>query len=122
MTKQQGHDFADRLDHALGLAGIPRDRARTTRVATLFYVSRETARLWLNGRQPGQAKLREIAQRLNVSFDWLTTGRGAMRPSAVAEKAGTYNAGDAVENELFNLIRLMTPRRKKALLALLTIE
>jgi hypothetical protein len=120
-TRQQpGQDFAERLDHALTLAGIPRGRSRNGKLSTLFYVSRETARLWLKGRLPALPKLREMARRLDVSLDWLATGRGHPRPSGAAEKGGP--AGDAVEVELFNLIRLMTPKRKRALLALLTSE
>lgn len=119
-TRQPGHDFADRLDQALTLAGVPRGRSRNGKLATLFYVSRETARLWLKGRLPALPKLREMARRLDVSLDWLATGRGHPRLAATADKAAPV--GDAIENELFNLIRLMTPKRKRALLALLTSE
>ncbi|HVJ61588.1 MAG TPA: DNA-binding protein [Tahibacter sp.] len=119
-TRQPGQDFADRLDQALTLAGIPRGRARNGKLATLFYVSRETARLWLKGRLPALPKLREMARRLDVSLDWLATGRGHPRSAGTAEKSGPV--GDAIETELFNLIRLMTPKRKRALLALLTSE
>ncbi|HJU39595.1 MAG TPA: DNA-binding protein [Tahibacter sp.] len=115
-----GQDFADRLDQALTLAGIPRGRSRNGRLATLFYVSRETARLWLKGRLPALPKLHEMSRRLDVSLDWLATGRGHPRLSGTGEK--NLPAGDAVEIELFNLIRLMTPKRKRALLALLTSE
>ena len=119
-TRQTGQDFADRLDQALTLAGIPRGRSRNGKLATLFYVSRETARLWLKGRLPALSKLREVARRLDVSLDWLATGRGHPRPTGAGEKSGS--AGDAVEVELFNLIRLMSQKRKRALLALLASE
>ena len=121
-TKLQGQNFAERFDHALTLAGIPRSRSRTTRIATQFYVSRETARLWLNGRVPALPKLQEISRRLNVSLDWLVAGEGVPRPAGISDRPSGYGADAAVENELFSLIRLMTPKRKRALLALLTSE
>lgn len=120
-SRQPGHDFADRFDHALNLAGVPRGRMRTGKVAAMFYVSRETARLWLKGRVPAFSKLRDIARRLEVSLDWLATNRGPMRPP-MGDKTHPPTGSDAVETELFAVIRLMTPKRKRALLALLTVE
>jgi hypothetical protein len=94
---------------------------RTGKVAAMFYVSRETARLWLKGRMPAFSKLREIARRLEVSIDWLATNRGPVRLINVGDKT-TPQSSDTVEIELFAVIRLMSPKRKRALLALLTLE
>jgi hypothetical protein len=120
MTKF-AHEFAQRLDRALTLANIAPDRGRTARVAALFDVNRETARLWLKGRTPSMAILQDMAVRLRVSLDWLATGHGPA-PGGVAERRGQYEVGDSLELQLIGLIRTMSPKRKRALLSVLTTE
>lgn len=84
--------FASRLDFALTQAGIPKDRARLRRVASMFGVSREAARKWLTGMAvPETRRIMAIAKRLRVSAEWLLTGsdhgqahgRGHTSPPAV---------------------------------------
>lgn len=118
MTKF-AQDFAQRLDRALTLANVPPDRGRTARVAIMFDVTRETARLWLKGRMPNMATLKVMAVRLRVPFDWLATGLGTPPAGMVAERRPSYEVGDAVELQLIGIIRTMSPRRRRALLTVL---
>lgn len=45
-----------------------------------FKVSGPTVHGWRNGKLMGMDKAIEIATKLNVSIDWLLTGRGKPRP------------------------------------------
>ncbi|UXI68633.1 hypothetical protein [Tahibacter amnicola] len=111
--------FAQRLDQALTAAGIPADRTRVRRVAVMFDVTRETSRLWTKGRVPGLETLRTVASRLQVSLDWLGTGRGSSTPSKVKDDHEIYNA-DSTELALIGKIRTMSAKRRRALLNLLS--
>jgi transcriptional regulator with XRE-family HTH domain len=117
VTKDEA-EFAARLDQALTRAGIPRGRGRTTKLANLFGVTRETARQWTLGRMPGVGTLKSLALRLSVTMDWLVTGRGALDAHLVAEKAAVYDVA-LVERELIERIRTLSFPRKQALLNLL---
>ena len=71
--------FANRLDLALDHAGIVGGRQRKKAVATMFGVSREAVRKWLEGESlPDTKRIIEIARRLGVSAEWLLTGDGDM--------------------------------------------
>ena len=70
-------DFARRLHWALDQARFERGRGRASALAERYAVSRQTSRKWLSGLAlPELARLMEIANDFQVSFDWLATGRG----------------------------------------------
>lgn len=48
-------------------------------------LSESLVRKYLSGSLPGLDKASLMAQQLNVTVDWLATGRGPMRPDAVIE-------------------------------------
>lgn len=70
--------FAERLNHALDLSGIPpKGKGRQIIVAKMFGISQKNARNWLEGLNfPETERFSTIAERLNVNFEWLITGKG----------------------------------------------
>ena len=70
--------FAERLNHALDIFGIPpKGKGRQITVAKMFAVSQKGASKWLEGQSfPETERLSIIAKRLNVNFEWLVTGKG----------------------------------------------
>ncbi len=78
--KQQ---FADRLNDALETSGLgvpPKGEGRQTFVARMFGVSQKGARKWLEAEGfPTLETAIQIARKLNISLEWLMTGRGPKR-------------------------------------------
>lgn len=76
--------FAERLNKSLDFAGIPpKGKGRQTQLASLFSVSQESARKWLEGESfPDTKRIPEIAKKLKVNAQWLLAGVGNMNPSA----------------------------------------
>lgn len=76
--------FAERLNQALDFAGIPpKGKGRQIQLASLFNVSQESARKWLEGESfPDTKRIPEIAKKLKVNAQWLLSGVGNMNPSA----------------------------------------
>ncbi|EKE01214.1 MAG: hypothetical protein ACD_21C00190G0003 [uncultured bacterium] len=68
--------FAERLNHALDIFGIPpKGRGRQLVVAKMFNVSQKGASKWLEGKTfPEIGKIKTIAERLNINIEWLLTG------------------------------------------------
>lgn len=82
-NNQEKLAFARRLDTALRHAGIPPNRQRLKRVATMFGVSREAARKWLAGEtMPDMKRIPEIARELHVRAEWLLTEEPPMAVGA----------------------------------------
>ena len=83
MTKDVDHTqaFCERFNEALDTNGIPpRHQGRIQFVAEMFMLSHAGAGKWVNGLSlPAKRKRRDIAERLNVSYDWLEFGHGEMR-------------------------------------------
>lgn len=75
--------FAQRLNQALNESSeqIPQEgKGRQSVVGQLFGVDQKAARKWLKGEGfPTLEKCTDIAKRLNVSMEWLLTGRGDKR-------------------------------------------
>lgn len=64
---------------------------------------------WLKGKGPGTDKLRQVATKYGVSFEWLSTGRGTMIPAADVFVMGDYEPKalvQAAEEAKNNAIRL----------------
>ena len=119
-SSKEKSTYAARLDQALTAAGIPPGRYRMSTLAAKFAVTPETARQWLKGRIPGVNRLIKLATRLNVSMDWLATGRGNRQiqnsPEAVEDNA------KSIERELVGRVLKLSPRHKRALFDLLNPE
>ena len=116
-TPEDEAAYAKRLDQALTHAGIPAGRGRVAAVARKFNVTHETARLWLRGRMPTLSRFCVIAKRLEVSFDWLATGRGHMLTQMVAEPFAEYVV--VLDREFDRCVKGLSSRKKKALMDLL---
>lgn len=73
--------FATRLNAALDSAGY--GNLNNEQIGKMFSVTRATVGNWRKGdkeRYPQVRKGMEICLKLNVSYDWLMTGRGDMQP------------------------------------------
>ena len=77
-SENQRREFSARLARALDAARYPpMQKGRADRVAHEMRVSPKTASNWLTGAKlPQLDRMIELAERLQVSFDWLATGRG----------------------------------------------
>jgi SOS-response transcriptional repressor LexA len=80
--------FAERLNMALDLAGIPqKGKGRQIQLASLFGVSQESARKWLEGASfPDTKRIPEIARKLNINAQWLLSGVGNINPASVIKE------------------------------------
>ena len=71
--------FSRRLRRALEHGGLPGGRDLRRATASRFGVSQEAVRKWLAGEaMPATKRLDGIAKELNVSVEWLLTGRGVL--------------------------------------------
>lgn len=69
--------FVGRLNEVCNDKQLPADRGRQTRLAETFKVSPQAARKWLKGEAyPALETMMQIAVWAEVSFEWLSTGRG----------------------------------------------
>lgn len=58
------------------------DKPNQKEMAKFFEVSQATISDWWNGAKvPGLEKLVEICLKMDLSLEWLGTGRGAMKPT-----------------------------------------
>lgn len=88
MQPMVANSFSSRLNAALTEAGIPQDRKRLATVAKMFGVSREAVRKWLSGDSiPDTKRIPEIANKLNVTVEWLLGGKSA-EPEILSVRAG----------------------------------
>jgi len=89
--------FAERLNQACDLAGIPSGRGRRADLARMFNVSGESARKWLSGESiPKSSRVVQIALRLGVNGEWLLTGRGEMRQAESASPTPNTEPGPPI--------------------------
>jgi len=104
----------------MDLAGMKKGRSRTRELAEVFDVSRETARKWLNDMStPELPRLKEMAGRFGVSFEWLTTGRGTPKGFMVQDATAPYRVDNREQARLIGLISRLPREQRKALLVLL---
>lgn len=86
MNKTEPELFSDRLRIALERAGIPRVRGQTQRVADKMGVSHTAVSKWLSGQQmPDNERIVTLAKWLEVSAEWLMSGRGSPDISSLSE-------------------------------------
>lgn len=90
---------------------------KKTQLARLVGVTKGAVGNWeAEGRAaPSTENLAKIASALNVSFEWLATGRGPMRLAEAAAKTGPA----VLEQELLAQFRRQPARRKTAIIELL---
>jgi transcriptional regulator with XRE-family HTH domain len=74
--------FWTRLLEAMADRGLPQTQVAA---AKLGRVTQPAARKWAEGGLPDVDKIIDIAQRLDVSLDWLLTGEGPKRPPKYSE-------------------------------------
>ncbi len=84
--KEYNQDFAKRFNEVLDSHGLPpRNQGRIQIVADMFLISHPGAGKWINGLSaPTKARMKDIASRFNVSYEWLAFGKG--EPSAEPKK------------------------------------
>ncbi|EOH6199304.1 XRE family transcriptional regulator [Citrobacter farmeri] len=73
--------FADRLNHAMSLAGMS-----NSRLGEIVGMSQPSIWKLASGRSVSTRKLVEIASALDVRPEWLSTGDGPMRKDALSRK------------------------------------
>ncbi len=82
MASKESIEFAERLKSALDSAGYPKKgKGRLGALSELFGVSSQAVARWLTGEIYPTKRINDIAQKLNVSANWLLTGQGAMDPN-----------------------------------------
>ncbi len=78
---------------------------------------------WESGRKtPNMKNLVRLAKLLDVGFEWLSTGRGEMRPPptlSVSEAAPAYEWMLPEERRLLSTFARLQPRQREALLGFL---
>jgi len=78
-SQQVASGFADRLKTALERSGFPDERGRAAIVARKTKASHVAVKKWLDGQGlPDMKHQIVLAQWLNVSINWLSTGQGNM--------------------------------------------
>lgn len=125
MQNDERERFSERLNSALDQIGVPpKGRGRQGRVAKMFDVSQKGARKWLEGEAiPKTSRLREMAEKLGVSTEWLLTGDGPKRyPDAGAVESNKMDPAVADHHEVLSIIaELMgdaSPRSRQVLIGL----
>lgn len=123
MPHSPNKEFARRLNTAWDFAGFPRARRRIGAIADHYAVSRETARKWCQGLSiPKDERLRAMAVQTQVSYEWLSTGRGAMESKDLAVREAPTKYDNPEEVRLVGLVRKLTRKKQRALLQLLEEE
>lgn len=123
MPRAPHKEFAERLHRAWDWVGVPTGDRRTGAVSERYKVSREAARKWSLGMAiPRDERLRTMAVQMNVSYEWLSTGRGDMEGHGldVRETPNKYDSPEVVR--LTGLVRNLTREKQLALIVLLESE
>lgn len=105
-------------------------RARTVRkwtqarLATYVGVHRSAVAQWeqLSGTKPSIIHLSKIAEALEVSFEWLATGRGRLKLDPAyepGERTPVDFARDEMEDDILLASRRLNTRNRVAILALM---
>lgn len=105
-------------------------RARTVskltqaELATLVGVHRSAVAQWeqQQGTTPSVANLARVAEALEISFEWLATGRGRMKLDAAfetGERIPSDFARDELEERILLASRNLNQRKREAVLALM---
>ncbi len=90
MIENEKLEFSKRLNEALDGLGVPpkhqgRQQALVDLLKPDLDVSQKGARKWLEGEGfPGMENAVILAKKVDISVEWLLTGRGPKRPGVVA--------------------------------------
>ncbi len=97
-------NFAQRLNKTLDLAGLPpKGKGRQIQLASLFNVSQESARKWLEGASfPDTKRIPEIAKQFNVNAQWLLSGLGNINPASTIKDLPTQTSPHWVQVPLLS--------------------
>lgn len=92
-------------------------------LAARLGVHRSAVAQWeqADGTTPSLANLQALATELRVSFEWLATGRGPVRPAADPTPAVVLDeyAKDLLESRLLVAFRAIAPRGREAVVRML---
>lgn len=92
-------------------------------LARRMSVTQPSVAEWESGRKaPNMKNLVRLAKLLDVGFEWLSTGRGEMRPSpalSVSEAVPAYEWMLPEERRLLNTFARLQPCQREALLGFL---
>jgi transcriptional regulator with XRE-family HTH domain len=97
--------FWSRLLEAMADRGLPQTQVAA---AKLGRVTQPAARKWAEGGLPDVDKIIDIAQRLDVSIDWLLTGDGPKKPPK-------YSASDPHFQQMLDIWRALDAEARKRL-------
>lgn len=83
--------FAKRFNELLDKQGLPpRNKGRIQIISDMFLISHAGAGKWVNGLSaPSKARLKDIASRFSVNYEWLAFGTGDPSPSLKSAKKST---------------------------------
>lgn len=78
--------FSERFNKILDKHGLPpRNQGRIQIISDMFLLSHAGAGKWINGLStPSKTRLKDIANRFNVSYEWLAFGKGQMEHEKAA--------------------------------------
>ena len=103
-------EFAARLHKACDKANLPKIRGRATALGHLMKISYKGAGKWLDGEgMPDMGHSTALAVKLDVSFEWLMTGRGAMNLSTQFLHAAEETTGFHVRRNELEIIAQHMP-------------
>ncbi len=107
MTNSVINEFSKRMNIVADMLKIPPlGKNRQSVLGKMFGVSQEAARKWISGESmPQLSKCIEIAQKANVSVEWLLTGKGEQRVPV------TYSA-NTPEQKVLALMQYMDEATK----------
>ena len=94
-----------------------------TELARRMPVTQPSVAEWESGRKaPSMKNMVRLAKLLEVGFEWLSTGRGEVRPPSaysVSETTPVYEVMSPEERRLLNLFARLKPKEREALLKFL---
>ena len=93
-------------------------------LATRIGVHRSAVAQWeqLNGTTPSVIHLTKLAEALEISFEWLATGRGRLKLDAAhepGERIPLEFARDEIEERILFTSRQLNAHKREAILALM---
>ena len=116
-----GESFAGRFNELLDKQGLPpRNKGRIQIISDMFLISHAGAGKWVNGLSaPSKARLKDIASRFNVNYEWLAFGSGEQSSSVNTAKKGagslrkypilTFNEAHQYEDHLKDFVGQSIP-------------
>lgn len=103
--------FSERLNLCLDKEGFPpKNCGRIQLLADMVGLTHRGASKWINGQStPPAKKYAALAQQLNVSEEWLTTGKGSMLGNNPSERVSLAK-GLTQEIAIYNMNQLLSAK------------